>query len=162
MTWPRRLTKVEQEMVTLGYLERVAANPPAVAEWINEASRHLRSATILASDDPRLAYAACHDAVRKALTGLLAQRGLRVKGSEGAHARIIEWAVVALAADVDGDTLDALDLIRRQRHVAEYGELASQVIGTPEVVEAVRVGSAVLAEAKELLKQQRPGRRSDP
>jgi len=105
MSWPRGLARVEREMITLGYLERIALNPSVVAEWINEASRHLRSATLLANDDPRLAYAACHDAIRKALTGVLAHRGLRPKGGEGAHARIIEWGTVALAADVDADTL---------------------------------------------------------
>jgi len=159
LNWPPGLPKVEQEMEALGYLERIAPNPQAIQEWINDASRHLRSATRLADDDPRLAYAACHDAIRKALTGLLAQRGLRPKGGEGGHVRIIEWGAIALAADVDGDILDALDLIRRQRHVAEYGELAGQVIGTPEVVEAVRVAEQVVTAAKTLLKRQSPGRR---
>jgi HEPN domain-containing protein len=160
MTWPRGLAKIEKEMERLGYLERMVPNPQAVQEWIDDASRHLRSATRLADDDPRLAYAACHDAIRKALTALLAQRGLRPKGGEGGHVRIIEWGAVALAADVDGDILDALDLIRRQRHVAEYGELASQVIGSPEVVEAIRVADQVVAGAKTLLKRESRGERT--
>jgi len=71
-----------------------------------------------------------------------------------------------MTPDVDADTLDALDLIRRQRHVAEYGELASGVIGPPEVVEAARVGGQVVTCAKQVLQRQAPksrrtGRRSE-
>ncbi len=160
MSWPKGLTKVEREMVALGQLDRVAVNPDVVGDWVNEASRHLRSAALLAEVDPRLAYSACHDAIRKVLTGLLAERGLRPKGGEGGHARVVEWGTVALGDDVERDVLDAIDLIRRQRHVAEYGELASQIIGSAEVTEAIRVANEVLAGAKRALKRQRPVARS--
>lgn len=139
-------------MLRLGVLERVRRNPAAVSSWVNDARRHVASARRLADDDPRLAYAACHDAIRKALTGMLADRGLRATGGERGHVRVQEWGVVALASVVDQETLDAIDLVRRQRHQAEYGELASQAIGPREVAEAARVATAVVGGVQRLLK----------
>ena len=151
------LKRIEADFVTLGAFERVRRNPVAVATWVNDAARHLESAARLAQDDPRLAYAACHDAIRKALTGLLADRGLRTLSGEGGHLRVQEWGIVALEGVVDAETLAGIDLVRRQRHQAEYGELASQMIGAPEVMEALRVATAVVDGVKRLL--SRPSKR---
>lgn len=96
-----RLAQVEAELVALGSLEKVRRKPAAVAGWVNDATRHVASAARLAEDDSRLAYAACHDAIRKALTGLLAHRGYRPAGGEGVHVRVQEWGSVALAGLVD-------------------------------------------------------------
>jgi hypothetical protein len=41
---------------------------------INDARRHVKSARALADDDVTLALAACHDAIRKAITGHMWQR----------------------------------------------------------------------------------------
>lgn len=146
---------MEAELVTLGSLERVPRNATAVAAWVNDARRHVASAKRLAVDDPRLAYAACHDAIRKALTGLLAQRGFRPVGGGGAHLRVQEWGMVALGGVVDGETLAAMDLIRRQRHQAECAELASQMIGPSEVAEATRVATAIVDGVKALLQRSK-------
>jgi len=151
------LKRIEADFVTLGAFERVRRNPVAVATWVNDAARHLESAARLAQDDPRLAYAACHDAIRKALTGLLADRGLRTLSGEGGHLRVQEWGIVALEGVVEAEIRAAIDLVRRQRHQAEYGELASQMIGAPEVMEALRVATAVVDGVKRLL--SRPSKR---
>jgi hypothetical protein len=84
------------------------------------------------------------------------------RAARAPSARVAEWGVVALDDDVERDVLDAIDLVRRQRNVAEYGELASQILGSAEVVEAIRVANEVVAGSKRLLKRQRPAARSTP
>ncbi len=44
--------------------------PDRAAEelWLNDARRHLASGATVADSDPRLALAAAHDAIRKAIT----------------------------------------------------------------------------------------------
>jgi len=44
----------------------------------------------VAQDDTTLAIAACHDAIRKALTAHMAANGLRPRGGEGAHRILLE------------------------------------------------------------------------
>ena len=146
------LKRVEADLMATRSLQKVRRNPAATAAWVNDAVRHVSSAKALARTDPRLAYAACHDAIRKALTGLLADRGFRPSGGEGSHLRVQEWGELALAGTVDDDTLAAMDLVRRQRHEAEYGELASQAIGPSEVAEAARVAEVIVAGVKAKLR----------
>ncbi len=58
-------------------MERVTANVAAAGQRINDARRHVRSARLLSNDDPTLAIAACHDAIRKAITAHMIAAGLR-------------------------------------------------------------------------------------
>jgi len=66
-----------REAIALGDLERVAPNMGAAGERINDARRHIRSARAIAEDDITLAIAACHDAIRKALTAHMTAAGYR-------------------------------------------------------------------------------------
>ncbi|WP_420444948.1 hypothetical protein [Candidatus Poriferisodalis sp.] len=56
------------EAIATRDLQRVKPNMGAAGERLNDARRHVRSARILAEDDTTLAIAACHDAIRKAVT----------------------------------------------------------------------------------------------
>jgi hypothetical protein len=73
-------------------VERVAGSMAAAGERINDARRHVRSARRLADDDPTLAIAACHDAIRKAITAHMTAAGLRPRGGEGAHRKVLDYA----------------------------------------------------------------------
>lgn len=57
------------EAIATRDLERLKPNMAAAGDRVNDARRHIRSARTLAEEDPTLALAACHDAIRKALTG---------------------------------------------------------------------------------------------
>ena len=57
----------------------------AAGDRINDARRHVQSARTIAKDDRTLALAACHDAIRKAITGHMAAAGYRPRAGEGAH-----------------------------------------------------------------------------
>lgn len=122
---------------------------PAAGELINEARQHLDSADKIADDDPLLGIGACHDAARKAITAHLRAEGYRVTSEAGAHRTVIEYAAVALTGIVTEDDIDALNQLRRDRHTAEYGELASRTITPARVHDAIvlvnRITNAVAA-----------------
>ena len=116
-------------------LERVRPNMGAAGERINDARRHVRSARLIAEDDPTLAIAACHDAIRKAITAHLAASGLRPRSGEGAHRIVLTYAAACLADEVAEDDLEEADNIRKDRAVAEYGDFAARQL-TPDHVRA--------------------------
>jgi hypothetical protein len=107
----------------LGMLERreltqVVADSGLAERMLTTAREHLRSAELLASSDPYLAYAALHDAVRKALAALLQRQGLRAT-TTGGHLAIQEAARAQFGASM-GAILRPVDRIRTTRHEAEY------------------------------------------
>jgi len=123
---------------------------------------HLRSAETLAESDPRLAYAACHDAVRKALTAHMSANGLRPKAGEGAHVAVISYGRERMQGLIDADVLDELDTLRRVRRVAEYGEAPSASVDADEVRAALPVARTTVDAVQNWLVRasgpNRPGR----
>lgn len=107
-------------------LERVQPNMGAAGDRINDARRHVRSARMLASEDPTLAIAACHDAIRKALTAHMTAAGLRPRSGEGAHRIVLQYARHRLAEVITAADLTEAEDIRRDRAVAEYGDFATR------------------------------------
>lgn len=105
------------------------ARPDRKAEqlWLNDAKTHLESAAKLVSSDPRLAVAAAHDAIRKAITAHMDASCLRTQGDNGAHAVVVEYARYALGDHIDQTTLDKADGLRSLRHEAEYSDLAGRI-----------------------------------
>jgi len=140
-------------------VERVTANMPAAGERLNDARRHIRSARRLADDDRTLAVAACHDAVRKAITAHMAAAGLRPRGGDGAHRLVLDYARHELADVVSEADLADADDIRKDRGLAEYGDFASRQL-TPGHIEA----SADVAEriVNAVASALASGRRSKP
>jgi hypothetical protein len=72
----------------LGMIERreltqVTAGTELAERLLATARQHVASARLLADSDPYLAYAALHDAIRKALAALLQVQGLRATTSGG-------------------------------------------------------------------------------
>lgn len=105
-------------------LDRVQPNMGAAGDRVNDARRHVRSARLLASEDPTLAIAACHDAIRKAITAHMVAAGLRPRSGEGAHRIVLHYARYRLAVITAEDLTEAED-IRRDRAIAEYGDFAT-------------------------------------
>lgn len=114
-------------------LDRIQPNMAAAGERVNDARRHVRSARLIAADDPTLAIAACHDAIRKAITAHMAAAGLRPRAGEGAHRVVLEYARQRLAAVITADDLTDADDIRRDRALAEYGDFANRQIDAVHV-----------------------------
>ena len=132
------------EALATGSVEKVKPNMGAAGERINDARRHVRSARLLAEDDSTLAIAACHDAIRKALTGHMAANGLRVRGTEGAHKRTLGYARSELAALITEEDLEEADALRKDRALAEYGDFAARQLTAAHVFAAAEVAERIV------------------
>jgi hypothetical protein len=128
----------------------------AAGERINEARRHIRSARVLAGDDPTLAIAACHDAVRKAITAHMVASGLRPRSGDGAHPLVLGYAKIVLTGIITPSDLREADDLRRDRALAEYGDFAPGRFGSPQVEVAAALAERIVnAVADELAGRSR-------
>lgn len=125
-------------------LERVKPNMGAAGERVNDARRHVRSARLLADDDTTLAMAACHDAIRKAITGHMAANGLRPRGGDGAHRIVLDYARHQLVQQIGQDDLMEADEIRQDRALAEYGDFASRKLDANHVRASADVAERIV------------------
>jgi hypothetical protein len=135
-------------------LERVQPNMAAAGERINDARRHVRSARLLADDDPTLAIAACHDAIRKAFTAHMAAVGHRPRGGDGAHRIVLDYARHQLSGVVSAGDLDEAEDLRKDRALAEYGDFAAQQLSADHVRAAADVAERVVNAVASRLAQE--------
>lgn len=132
-------------------------------ERINDARRHVRSARELATTDPTLAISACHDAVRKSVTGHMAAVGFRPRGGEGAHRIALDYARQELQEFIEAGDLHDADDLRKDRALAQYGSFAIRQISSEQVHEAADVAERIVngvAKALATMTRQLP-RKSD-
>jgi hypothetical protein len=99
-------------------LTQVVADLDLAKQLLVSAARHLQSSERVCEDDPELAYAAVHDAIRKAMAALLQAQGLRATTSGGHLA--VQHAVRAQFGATMGSLLRPVDRIRTTRHAIEY------------------------------------------
>ena len=99
------------EAVATRDLERLTPNMAAAGDRINDARRHIRSARTIVEDDRTLALAACHDAIRKAITAHMAALGYRPRAGEGAHRIVLDYARQQLHTVITKDQIDDADAI---------------------------------------------------
>lgn len=117
MSWPRGRTEI-LGMIERGELGQVVADLGLAERLVASANRHLKSAEAVCEEDPELAYAAVHDAARKALAALLQAQGLRPTTAGGHLA--VQHAVKAQFGASMGTLLRPIDRIRATRHAVEY------------------------------------------
>lgn len=126
-------------------LDRLEPSMAAAGDRVNDALRHIRSARAIAADDPTLAIAACHDAIRKAITAHMAATGFRPRRGEGSHRIVLAYARNQLAAVIAEHDLEDADAIRRDRGRAEYGEFAASNIDAEHLRWATEVADRIVA-----------------
>jgi cellobiose-specific phosphotransferase system component IIA len=148
------------EAIALGDLERVPPNMSAAGERINDARRHVRSARTIAEDDLTLAIAACHDAIRKAITAHMTANGYRARGGDGAHRIVLVYARNQLATTISTSDLDDADELRRDRGLAEYGEFAHSKLRTSDVLAAAELAERIVNAIARAL-AAKPGKRKE-
>lgn len=142
------------EAIATRDVERIKANMSAAGERVNDARRHIRSARLLADDDTTLAMAACHDAIRKAVTAHMVASGLRARGGDGAHRITLNYARQALAREIAHDDLVEADEIRQDRALAEYGDFASRKLTAAHVRTAADVAERIVGAIASALASQ--------
>jgi hypothetical protein len=107
--------------------------------------------------------AACHDAIRKAVTGHMVAAGLRPRGGDGAHRIVLNYARHRLAAVITANDLTDAEDIRKDRALAEYGEFASRQLDAEHVRSAADIAERIVkAVASALAAEAQPGRRKRP
>jgi hypothetical protein len=114
-------SKIVQEMLVEGRLERVSRNPTQAGRILQSCLQHLETADQRAGGDPSGSYALLYDAARKAVAAHMLFHGVRVTSRPGAHAAAVAYAAAELST-IGGDHLQHLDRMRRTRNVTEYEE----------------------------------------
>lgn len=123
-----------EAMVTQRRLDRVTPSPPHAQRLLEDAERHIASATAIADQDPTGSYQLAYDAGRKSASAILSSEGLR-STAKGGHVAVIE-----AMHELGGDAFSVLDRMRRRRHRLEYPS-QSDAGATPSDAREV-IGSA--------------------
>ena len=151
-------------MLADGELEQVAPSPQNAARLLAEADRHLRSAALLAPDDPAGAYdmlyaaarkAMLYAAARKAMAAALAVQGLR-STSKGGHMAVQEAVTHQLGAT--GSVVRPFGRLRRTRNDADYPRLDSPELTTDDIDEDLPKARQIVAAMGALLPHLAPWR----
>ena len=153
----RWATGAEQIMAMLadGELEQVAPSPQNAARLLAEADRHLRSAALLAADDPAGAYDMLYAAARKAMAAALAAQGLRAT-SKGGHLAVQDAVTHQLGAT--GSVVRPFGRLRRTRNDADYPRLDSPEHTTDDIDEDLPKARQIVAAMGALLPHLAPWR----
>jgi len=72
-------------------------------------------------------------------------KGLRVRGTEGAHKRTLDYARRELAGLLIEDDLEDADELRKDRAIAEYGDFAVRQLTVSHVFAAAEVAERIVA-----------------
>lgn len=135
-------------------LERVHPSREHADRLIRQARAHLRSAEVLAADDPAGAYSLAYDACRKALVAVLENQGLRPT-QRGGHLAAYE----AVSAQLDpplGGKLRPFQRLRRNRNDSEYPAADAEEVTAERVLEDLPKAADIVEVVARVLDQMRP------
>ena len=93
-----------------------------------------------------------YDAARKALTAILANQGLRPKGSEGGHAVLLDVVLAQLDPPL-GRALREFDWMRRLRNDSAYPSPERKVASAPDVQDALPAADQIIEIAATVIEQ---------
>ena len=140
-------------MLDAGELEQVAPSPQNAARLLVEAERHLRSAALLATDDPAGAYDMLYAAARKAMAAALAVQGLRAT-SKGGHLAVQDAVTHQLGST--GSVVRPFGRLRRTRNDADYPRLDSPELTTDDINEDLPKARQIVSAMTALLRHLQP------
>ncbi len=146
--WEQGRPAVEQ-MLRERQLQRVTPSRAHADAMLAQAGRYAASAQLVLDSDPDGAYVLAYDAMRKALTAVLENQGLRPT-SRGGHIALID----AVRAQLDpplGSTLRPADRMRSRRNRVEYPDASVPPVSAAEVAETLPRVHAILALAEKVV-----------
>jgi hypothetical protein len=155
LTWARGRARIEQ-LFADGELEIVTISEGHTRRLLEEAQRHLRSAELIAGDDPTGGYQMAYDAARKACSGLLAVQGLRAT-TKGGHIAVQDAMREQFGGPAALKAFDALSRMRRQTAANGYPGPDTPTITQDDTTDAITTTRAILIDTKELLETDRLG-----
>lgn len=144
--WKRGESDVES-LIGSGELQKLTGEAANGQRLLQKAAVTLETARSAIKTDPDSAFVLAYDAARQAVTGLLAQQGLRPTTKGGHYA--VEQAVRAQF----GPGFRQFGALRRRRNELEYPERPGDDATTEEATEAVDQARAMLTAAEGLLDQ---------
>lgn len=142
---------VVDRLVDEGRIEIVHPSREHAERLLEQANRHVGSATAIARDDPEGAYSTLYDAARKALWAILANQGLRPTRA-GGHLAVYE----AVRAQLDpplGADLRPFDRMRRQRNGVEYPDTDRAPLDEQDVLDDIPKVRVMLDIASRVVEQ---------
>lgn len=137
-----------EAMLTAGALEQVSPSPANATRLMAEAHRHLRSAELLAEDDPTGAYDMLYAGARKSMAAALATQGLRAT-SRGGHIAVQEAVTHQLGRS--GAAIRPFGRLRRTRNDADYPRMDSPQLGPDDVAEDLPKARVIVAAMETLI-----------
>ncbi|QGH70817.1 hypothetical protein [Pseudactinotalea sp. HY158] len=130
-----------------GELQKLTGDAANGDRLLQKATITLETARSAIHRDPDSAFVLAYDASRQALTGLLAQQGLRPTTRGGHYA--VEQAVRAQF----GPGFRQFGALRRRRNELEYPERPGDDATNDEASQAVESAAAIIAAAADLLER---------
>lgn len=137
-----------QALIEAGDLEMVTPSQENAQRLLAEARQHLRSASVLAHDDPPGAYDLLYAAARKALSAVLAVQGLRAT-SRGGHVAVQEAITAQLGRS--GAVVKPFGRLRRTRNEADYPKLDTPAIDPADITEDLSKAQVIVDAMEKLL-----------
>jgi len=147
--WEQGRATIDQ-FIAEDRLQQVSPSRELADLMIARAQTHLETAAETAAKDPTAAFQTAYDGTRKALAAVLANQGLRVTSTPGAHAILLEACMAQLDPPM-GRTLMHFDWMRRTRNSAEYPTLDAPEISEIDVADAIRFGTDIVKLASQVL-----------
>lgn len=137
-----RLPETILDLIRNRRLEKVGVNVDHAQDLLRTAHQHLETARLLSTtDDHAMAFTAVYDAARKALVGVLAIHGLRVRAAKGAHFHT-GHAARALAGD---DVIAEFEWMRQVRNATEYPSPERPSAAKDDVREGIEAAETIIA-----------------
>lgn len=114
--WPTGRSEVEA-YIARGFVSVVDADPDSAHQAVEHAKRHLRSAELIAADDPYGAVSMAYSAARKSLWAVLIAQGLNPSGDDSHK---VTGEVVSVQLGQAGSVIRPFQRMRNERREAEY------------------------------------------
>ncbi len=147
--WAQGRAVIDQ-LISQERVQKVVPSRELADVMINRARTHLATAEKIAATDPTAAFQTAYDGARKALAAVLANQGLRVTSSPGAHVVLLDVCMAQLDPPM-GRVLRNFDWMRRARNSAEYPTLDVAEIDEADVADAIRFGGEIVELAERVV-----------
>jgi hypothetical protein len=150
VTWPTGRDKIA-DLLQAGELEQVTADPDLSQRLLDDAGRHLETATAArSSGDLSGAYQLAYDAFRKSAASLLAVQGLRAT-SQGRHVATQDAVLAQFGPAVPA--FRSFGRIRRARNRFEYPSADNPGPSEDDVTDAINAATQARDAAATVLQQ---------
>ncbi len=142
---------VVDDLLARGRLTRVTPNRELADTLLGQARAHLASGAAIVDTDPAGAFTFVYDAARKALTVILANRGMR-RGGDGADAVLLDAVLTQLDPPL-GSVFRPFTWMRPLRNHTQYPAPEHPVARAEDVEEAIPAATAMIDTAAKVLEQ---------